>query len=542
MSKSALTPRRDNERGSSLLVAILILGALALLGSSLVLSSVEDRTVTRYVRHSMEALGAAETGVAYAQRMIQDLNAPMEDYDADGRPDFELSDSLSWGGTFNIIAEASDIKDIDISAYRSNGFTVVSEGEFQGAVRRVRAQMVHESFLKYARFVARTSLSYSCTAVLTGAVHTGGDLNIPCGCGGDDDVTFLEDVSVVGSIPNVGCGLFMRGYVDGADPIDLGNSVDWDEVADMARGIAPENDCEGVGRVGIYINLPGTDPLGLLPSRVLDFSLFNFHDTSIPPDTIISYNGNPVINTLTGNPMNKNDFNGLIFFNSMAGGGFQNGARVKGTLDGRSGRNLTVFTSYYLYIMDDVVTGHTGFDPVTGDPNGTGNPVNVGLVARYYVYIDDDTPRVLNIDAALMSVLNAWRIWDDELGGSGAIASHPVAGPGPLDLDRDGISGESPVNHDPAPGNGWDEMNIDADTWVLNINGPIITDHGGSAWPWNDGGVLANADGPTRRYNYDLDITQFPPPCFPVPLNLWKNVNWTEIFETDSTLASYLPN
>ena len=27
----------------------------------------------------------------------------------------------------------------------------------------------------------------------------------------------------------------------------------------------------------------------------------------------------------------------------------------------------------------------------------------------------------------------------------------------PLDLDLDGISGESPVNHDPVPGEGWDE-------------------------------------------------------------------------------------
>ena len=105
-----------------------------------------------------------------------------------------------------------------------------------------------------------------------------------------------------------------------------------------------------------------------------------------------------------------------------------------------------------------------------------------------------------------------------------------------------GITGESPCNNDPVPGMGWDELNITSSTWVLNIHGPIITDNGGSAWPWNAGSVLAGASGPTRRYTYDMDITEYPPPCFPVPLNLWKDVSWTEIFETDSTLASYLPN
>ena len=77
---------------------------------------------------------------------------------------------------------------------------------------------------------------------------------------------------------------------------------------------------------------------------------------------------------------------------------------------------------------------------------------------------------------------------------------------------------------------------------MLNITGPIITKYGGSAGPWVNGTVLSNADGRTRRYNYDLDITEYPPPCFPVPLNLWKDVSWTEIFDVRDDLASHLPN
>jgi hypothetical protein len=146
------------------------------------------------------------------------------------------------------------------------------------------------------------------------------------------------------------------------------------------------------------------------------------------------------------------------------------------------------------------------------------------------------TPRVLRVDAALLSRTANW----SGQGGNNA-ADHPIVSTGPLDLDLDGIEGENP-NHDPLPGSGWNEAAPNQHTWVLNITGPIITRNGGSAAPWNDAGVLANASGPTRRYNYDLDVTEYPPPCFPVPLNLWKDVSWTEIFDTRTDLAADLPD
>ncbi|MBU1699759.1 MAG: hypothetical protein KJ970_16240 [Candidatus Eisenbacteria bacterium] len=537
MPSSKRNNRFESQRGSALVLTLLILGSLALLGTSLVLSAVEDRTVTRYSRHSMEALGVAETGIAYGKHHIQDLTAPMEDADEDGRPDFTLSDSLTWGGgAYYLVAEATDVKGLGISAYRSNGFTLIAEGDFAGAIRRVKTQMVHDSFLKYARFVAATGTSYSCGAILTGAVHVGADLGVSCGCSSGDEVTFLEEVTAVGDIPNAGCAIFMRGYITDADPIDLDNSVDFTEIAQRAKGVAADNACEGVGMVGIYISLPSTDPLGLgSMAKTLNLSLFDFFDTTTqPPDTLVRYNGNLVMNTVTGSPLKNSDFNGIVFF--------QGDGRVKGRADGITSHNLTIFASDDMFVMNNLTTGHTGFDPFTRVANGTGNPVNLGLVANDYIYIDDDTPRVLDIDAALMAVHNNWCILDDEFGGSGSISSHPSAAPGPLDLDRDGIYGEAPVNNDPRPGEGWNEFTITSNTWVLNINGPIITYNGGNAWPWNDSSVLASASGPTRRYNYDLDITEFPPPCFPVPLNLWKDVSWTEIFETDSTLTSYMPN
>jgi hypothetical protein len=499
-----------------------------MLATSMILASVSERRTSGYYRESLQALAAAETGLSFGKRMIQDMTAPMEDADEDGRPDFAYSDTLGWGGQYELVAEASDVTGSGIAAYRSNGYTIVTQGNVHGAVRRVRAEIVHDSFLKYARFISVAGTSYACGAYLTGEVYSGGDLGLPNDCDGDD-VQFLEFVATVGDIPNAGYAIFHRGYVTGADPLDLENSVDFAVIRQRTRGLLSECDCEGVGEVGIYFDKPhGVDPLGI-GAGALDFGLFNFCNTTLaPPDTVITYNGGAVINTKTGQALRVRLFNGLIFF--------EGDGPLKGTLDGRSAHSLSVFCTDDVIVYHNIVTGHTGFDPVTGLPNGSGNPINIGLVANNYVYLHRNTPRVLRIDAALMACHANWRV----LGGT--IGDHPVAGPGPLDLDLDGISGETPYNNDPSPGLGWDEMNITSNTWVLNISGPIITYNGGSASPWSDQSVLDHASGPTRRYNYDMDITTFPPPCFPVPLNLWKDVSWTEVFDAESDLVSHLPD
>jgi hypothetical protein len=234
--------------------------------------------------------------------------------------------------------------------------------------------------------------------------------------------------------------------------------------------------------------------------------------------------------------MLKSEFNGIIFF--------EGDGNVKGTANGVSGRNVTVYATNRNIVRGDIVTGHTGFDAVTRLPDGSGDPVNLGLVAENQVRIDRGVNRILRIDAALLSRTTNW-------GGQAPSSYTPVpagqynsmAGMGPMDLDLDGIIGENPVNHDPVPGGGWNELTITQDHWLLNINGPIITVSTGDATPWNSSYVLGVAAGrPTRRYNYDMDVTEYPPPCFPVPLNLWKDVSWTEVFETQSALASHLPN
>lgn len=526
-------PATRNDKGSALLISILILAALSILASSIAIVSMNDRNLSKYDRHSMEALAAAETGVAYAKRSIRDLVAPMTDEDADGRPDFRLADTLSWGGSYEVVCEASDIKGVGITAYQSNGFTIISEGRFLGATRRVKSEIVHDSFLKYARFTALSDLTYACDATITGEVFVNGDLNIPCGCGAGRQCRFLEMVSVVDDIPNAPCGDFFRGYVTDAEPIDLENSFSWTDIRNKARGLGADNACERKGNIGIYISLPGTDPLrlatqGAPDQNVLVVDRFDFQDlVTAPPDTIVRYNGQVVLNPLTGQALRTHDFNGIVFF--------EGDGTLRGTMDGVSAHNLTLYATDDIFVRNNLVTGHTGYDPVTRLPDQTGDPVNIGLVAEDYIYMHANSPRILRVDAMLLSRTSNWA-------GLGSEADHPVGGPGPLDLDQDGIFGESPVNNDPVAGEGWNELTITANHWILNINGGIVTIGTGSAAPWNNTNVLNNASGPTRRYNYDLDLTSYPPPCFPVPLNLYKDVSWTEIFEVRSPLASHLPD
>ncbi|MDM7916173.1 MAG: hypothetical protein QUU85_13045, partial [Candidatus Eisenbacteria bacterium] len=495
--------------------------------------SMGERNLSRYSSHSVNALAAAESGVAYAKSRIVNQLVPMEDYDSDGRPDFTMEDSLDWGGSYRVIAEASDVLDPGVAIYHSNGITILSEGRYQGAVRRVKGEIAHDSFLKFARYVSQHALQFECGDVMAGEVYSGQSITLACGCPAGKEPRFLERVYAHGSIPQAACGIFEQGYVEDARDINILGSLDWDIVRNKARGIGNDTSCEGRGNVGIYVNLPGTDPLGLQAQAVspgmLIFTRFDFmNDLIVPHDTVVTYGGVPVMNAATGSVLRREDFNGIIFF--------EGDAYVYGTLDGVSGYAASVYATDQIYIEGDVITGHTGFDPVTRLPNQSGTPVTAALIAENYVAMDAGTCRILRVDAALFSRTSNWR----GLGGPG---QHPewTAG-GPLDLDLDGILGETPVNHDPDPGVGWDELNITAQHWVLNLTGPIITYAQGDAYPWNADPNPGGSPGPTHRYNYDIDYMHFPPPCFPVPINVWIDVSWTEIFESLTPLASHLPD
>jgi len=148
----------------------------------------------------------------------------------------------------------------------------------------------------------------------------------------------------------------------------------------------------------------------------------------------------------------------------------------------------------------------------------SGDPVNLGLLAKDYCYISQYAPRVLTIDAALFARDQNWRP-QDYSDGSDSNGSH-VKCHGIWDLDQDGQIETS--NED-----GWNEANVGDNTWMLNINGPIITKNGGSAGAWESQGSSQGKG--TRHYNYDDDIVYYEPPAFPVMLSQWAVLYWREL-------------
>lgn len=530
--------RLGSQSGSALLLTILILGILSMLGTTIVMNSMGERQVSAYHWEKTQALAAAETGVAFATRLIQDMSAPLEDSDGDGKPDFALADTLASGGSYRVIAEASDVGPLDSSAYRAAAFTVVAEGQRGNALRRVTVKLIHDSFLKFARFVALGSSPFECGTVVGGEVYMQGDLVLPTGCA-EHPVEFLEAVYVQSGVQNPESAIFHRGCFTNVNPIDLQNSVSMSSLRDCARGLLSLPDADGDGAVGIYCDL-GTGTFPFMPTAAelggpvstpalteLDLGLFDFVDmTTAPGETLVTYSGYRLVNALSGEVLRSSEFNGLIFC--------EGDAPIKGVLDGKSGRCLTLAASDEIVIRGDIIAGHTGFDVATQAATGTGDPVNLALIAENDIAVAATAPRILRVDAALLSRSGGWRC-------DGTIAEHPPVAAVALDLDLDGVTGETPCNNDPYVGVGWDERVITEYTWVLNFTGPLITYTSGMSGAWVNTLVTAAASGPTRRRNYDLDFQIYHPPYFPRPVNLWKEQSWSEIRDCERDLAAFLP-
>jgi hypothetical protein len=140
-----------------------------------------------------------------------------------------------------------------------------------------------------------------------------------------------------------------------------------------------------------------------------------------------------------------------------------------------------------------------------------GDPVNVALLATTSVNISQYAWRVLRIDAALFARDASWQ--------APSSGSNQWPCTGVYDLDGDGVIETN--NED-----GWNESAVNSNTWMLTINGPIITKDGGSAGAWSS---QASSTGKgTRHYNYDDDIVYYQPPNFPVMLSRWAVLYWRE--------------
>jgi hypothetical protein len=428
----------------------------------------------------------------------------------------------------------------------------------------------HDSFLRYSRFLGSAGVSYGAGASLTGQLYAGGNLDMA-----GSPVTFEEDVSLTGVVNNRTRGVFHRNVYEHAAPISLGASMD---VATY-RGLAQQH--------GMYYTAQATPPV--IDFSLFDFTgsqpkyngvglgtgfngiVFCEGDIAVKgvlegrSVTVVA--GSDVIisdNVRTG--CSKSTFASAtpLSFSAASGAesvqtvdltglmsGVSNSLKLKvsgqkwqrlnvylkadgntigvGTVERPSGttanldsttilagRNLDPAAHQY---TAEVHYWSTGVGAQTAQLEvAAGTPVNIGLLAKDYVYISQYAPRVLTVDAALFARDYNWRPID-ESDTSDTDNSHPKCH-GVWDLDQDG---QIEANNQ----DGWDERNVGNSTWMLNINGPIITRNGGSAGAWEYQGSSQGKG--TRHYNYDNDIVYYEPPDFPVILSRWAVLYWRRV-------------
>jgi len=515
----------QKESGMALVTAIFMLLIVSVIGSTFISGVIYEGKNAQHWRKSTQAFYLAEAATHKAVRLLREQEIADFPYSennivlGNGRYDLEINSASRQSG-----------------AYTMDTYTIKGIGKVGESKRGIEMEYQRDTFLRFSRFVQSSSsnLSYSAYAVLSGDVWVGNNLNLD-----GYPVTFLRDVSVGGVINNYTNGIFYGEVIQDADPIDLESAVDLTYYTNLAQGNIPGKGTGIYKSSSSTIDLGLFDFSGPVPkydgsSLTADFNgvvyvngdayvkgtLEGGSITVIASDDVVVTDHVRTSNMATG----YTQTNPPIVFNSVQGVEqtetvYLNNIVTADTTVIKMRTSGRKWNQMRMELMEDGnVVGETYLVRRPGSPDEqmavisnlsldpwahsysaniyykslgiganpawvrayTGNPVNLGLVAKDKVYIHPETPRQLVIDAALLARDGSWYALGDNL-------SHP------------------------------DEYDS---SWQLTINGPIITAVGGSAGPWS-------AYGGTREYNYDEDILSNPPPNFPVPLNrcsYWKEI------------------
>lgn len=554
--RSALRPTG----GSAMMVALI--GITVLLFLSVTLLGIGRAMTGHALRQTREtqALAAAEAACSRGLVMLEQgaiVNVP-----------YSSGDLALGGRTMDV--DVVGIYSGTSGAYSTDSYEVRGTGRAANIQRTVALGAKHDSFLRYSRFVESGALSYSRGATIAGQVHAGGNVSLT-----GYPVTFMDDLTVTGRIVNKSYGVFQGAVTEGASPIALSGSMDvakyraLSQSAGLYYGSGTPSmdlslfDFSSSPMKYDNVNLPSTfngiifaerdiEVRGVLEGRSL--TVVAGDDLIIGDNITTGYTNDFVAEQKTKLTLNRNkDVKGTVTVDLAALMGTTVCQTVRFNVKGPkwSRLNLTVYegssvlgittlerptgaTSTGVYstslaglTMDPSASGYTAVIDYWTTGSGSnqgwiqvagGDPVNIGLIAKDYVYISKYAPRILTVDAALFARDSNWRPVDytDSRDSDG---SHRKCY-GAYDLDQDGEI--EAMNED-----GWDERNCDANTWMLNINGPIITRNGGSAGAWSYYGDRYGKG--TRHYNYDDDIVHFQPPEFPVILSRWAVTYWREV-------------
>ena len=546
--------------GSIMLYAIA--GLLVLMFLALTLLMISRSMVGHSVRRSRElrALAAAEAACSRGIAMLESGAISTVPYRqtgiALGRQKMDIE----------VVAAETGVS----SPYSVANYEIRGTGYAGNIHRTIALGGSHDSFLSYSRFLESGTLGYAAGATLSGKVYCGGDLSLS-GC----PVTFEDDLEVKGWIQNKTYGVYQKSVTENAPAAQLSGAMDPAQFRDLAQA------------AGLYYNSNTTTPE--IDLSLFDFGVNppRYGSQNLPANfngVIFSEYDLAVKGVLEGRSLTLAASRNIIINDNIRTGCSRKAAAIASpslTLSAAAG-NETVssvsLTSLLSGPSDCVtidITGSEwkrlttyvyedsrllGVETLERPPGNTGNligstvladvkvnpeahsyraeahywsngsgestvdlglaagdPVNLALLAANTVYLSQYTPRVLRIDAALFARDANWQPIDAS-DGSDSDNSHRAC-TGVYDLDHNGVI-------ETQNGDGWDESAVNASTWKLIINGPIITKTAGSAGAWSAQGTATG--NMTRYYNYDRDIVYYQPPEFPVMLSRWAVLYWRE--------------
>lgn len=567
--KSAARPRlarAADERGAALIMALLVSVVVVGVGAlALSVTRSEVRVASNYER-GLAAKYHAESGLDRIVGMQNNLNASprylfnMGTYTARANPgvndtsymynsnaDAPLSGSSQTMGTIDTRVIGKD-PITQTPPYLVESTSLMADG----SSTTYRAVVDVLSLLDFAVF-SDEDIYIAPDITIGGRVYSGEDIVLT-----GPIATFLQRVEYASSISNTGFGDFRQGHsqVKPLPSIPAIVSLTFFENASKNAGVC------STGR-GLYIGQdgPGTvdnqtnnlfrayepatgNPAGRNTSSyqprcrdsnqcaVIDLTLLDFNRTPI------EYNGVPLVG-FDGTALNN--FNGVIWsdeelhvFGHLGGRSVEdmtitdthnymvpagngpnrysnnvldsaedgaNGGSAQGILD-----PLNVGTSMGIYANNNIWIDHNifaGFDI-------NGNPVRLALVARNNVRIDGYSPRVINVDAAVLAVNGTWRPRGDQsshrrndwadLNGSNAPSAWVY------DMDRDGVIETS---------NGATRSSDRNETdmrfaWTLRNTGNLVVATRPSSAPWT-----SVSPAHPRFYTYDQTLMTAEIPCYP---------------------------
>ena len=470
-------------------------------------------------------------------------------------PDYDTQ-NLSLKGQLDETETQLDLAGTKTSAPHT--FTITASGLTGSQRYNVEYQVQRDDFLKYA-FFSQTNLTFLAGVVVNGYVYAGDRINISQGSP---------------PAPTIFTRLVRVTY-DTNDP----NITTWEQrVSDSScnsnainSGLPCQGEFQRGGAIGDSVQMPSlNDSLTIAGERgwIVNSggTTVNLNLDEFICDRVA---GTASWGSLAHTTPSSGLFEGIIYING-------NVNLMGGRLSARTSLSQNVCS--LTIIVADPNDPNDPLDDTYGNITISGSvytgsdlslePVNLGLVAQHWIKIDPNSPKILHVNAALMSRFETILAPSDP-------STHTVLAKDPNGLMLTGIDRDNDIwqsGHypgvgcpsDPDPNNadftcsnsprllevgiydidgddmgqeietgdngfGWNESSVadPNDTWFLLIRGPIILQRTGSVGPWAILGS-AFAGKKTRSYQFDPDITSYPPPHFPVPLNATRILSTKE--------------